>query len=66
MLLMAAMLVIAELLKPPVPQHTSILTGARYFEELMGTNNSNRFRTMARINKETFVNLLNLLNLLEG
>ena len=38
----------------PVPQHDSILTGQRYYAELMATRNSNRFHTAARMDKETF------------
>ena len=40
----------------PVPQH-----GNLYFEELMSTPNVNRFRDCVRMNKETFIALLNLL-----
>ena len=45
----------------PVPQHTSILTGSLYYKELMATNSVARFRTVARMDKETFIRLLLLL-----
>jgi hypothetical protein len=45
----------------PIPQHDSILTGKLYYEELMNTANESRFRTAARMDKETFIKLLNRL-----
>ena len=45
----------------PVPQHDSALTGALYYEELMNTNSESRFRNTARMDKPTFLRLLNLI-----
>jgi hypothetical protein len=45
----------------PVPQHDSILTGHLYYEELMRTRNVNRFRNCVRMDKETFLQLLQML-----
>ena len=40
---------------PRVPNHTSILTGAIYFTELvMETENEARFRNCARMGRDTF------------
>lgn len=45
----------------PIPQHESIRTGAIHYEELMTSPNPALFRNAARMDKETFNNLLNLL-----
>jgi len=45
----------------PIPQHTSILTGALYTEEILGTRNPAAFLTAARIDKLTFLKFLTLL-----
>jgi DDE superfamily endonuclease len=45
----------------PVIQHNSELTGAKYFAEIMDTENVHRFRSVARMDKETFVKLNDLL-----
>ena len=42
----------------PITQHDSILTGKLYYEELMRTENANRFRSAARMDKDTFKKLL--------
>ena len=56
---MLLLLIKRELMVPrPVPKHTSILTGAIYFAELMETENNARFRACARMSKETFQRLL--------
>ena len=44
-----------------VPQHNSILTGEMYFNELMETRNVNRFLNVARMDKATFLSLVDLL-----
>ena len=36
------------------PQHTSILTGAKYFEEVMESESEARFLTVARMPKAIF------------
>lgn len=43
------------------PQHTSILTGAQYYKEVMETRNERRFFEVARMPRETFIFLLALL-----
>jgi hypothetical protein len=45
----------------PVPQHDSILTGQIYYNELMTTRNKHRFRNVARMDKPTFLLLVDLL-----
>ena len=46
----------------PVPQHDSILTGQIYYNELMTTRNTHRFRNVARMDRPTFLSLLDLLS----
>ena len=43
--------------RQPVPQHNSVLTGDLYYREIMATVNVNRFLQVAKMDKETF-NLL--------
>jgi len=45
----------------PVAQHNSVLTVQRYYDEVMDSDNQNRFRTCCRMDKETFLKLLLLL-----
>lgn len=45
----------------PVPQHTSVRTGAMYFKELMETNNVRRFQNVGRMDRPCFQRLLHLL-----
>ncbi len=45
----------------PVPQHTSVRTGAIYYAETMESENIHGFRDIARMDKETFIRLLELL-----
>jgi DDE superfamily endonuclease len=45
----------------PIPQHDSILTGQLYYEELMTTRNPNRFINVARMDRPTFLSLIDLL-----
>ena len=45
----------------PVPQHDSVLTGQIYYAELMATRNTHRFQNVARMDKDTFLSLLELL-----
>ena len=45
----------------PVAQHDSILTGQLYYAELLATRNKNRFINVARMDKPTFLSLLDLL-----
>ena len=47
--------------KGPVPQHDSILTGQIYYNELLETRNTNRFLNVARMDKPTFLSLVELL-----
>ena len=44
-----------------VVQHDSILTGNMHYQELMASENTHRFLSMTRMNRETFINLRNLL-----
>lgn len=44
-----------------VRQHDSELSGAKYYAEIMATENVHRFRSVARMDKETFVKLNDLL-----
>jgi hypothetical protein len=50
----------------PVPQHDSIRTGAIYYMELTQTENEARFRNAARMDKETFLKLLDMLTVRGG
>ena len=43
------------------PQHTSVLTGAQYYKEMMATRSEPRFFEVARMPRDTFVHFLNLL-----
>jgi hypothetical protein len=52
---------IFDLGKEPVPQHDSLLSGHLYYEELMRTGSSARFLNCVRMQRETFLNLVNLL-----
>ena len=52
---------IFDLEKEPVPQHDSLLSGHLYYEELMRTGSSARFLNCVRMQRETFLNLVNLL-----
>lgn len=45
----------------PVPQHTSILSGSLYYQETMDNPNVHNFRHITRMDKETFLRLLQLL-----
>lgn len=45
----------------PTPYHNSILTGEMYYRELMTTNNIERFRNAARMDKASFLELLDFL-----
>ena len=47
--------------KVPIIQHDSALTGQDYYDELIQTENPHRFRSVARMNKATFLALLELL-----
>jgi hypothetical protein len=49
----------------PVPKNTSILTGKAFVRELLETDNEARFHEIARMDKQTFLKLLNLL-IIEG
>jgi DDE superfamily endonuclease len=65
MVLIALVLVgVYRMRRRPVPQHNSVLTGDLYYREIMGSANVNRFRQVARMDKDTF-NLLKA-NLIEG
>ena len=44
-----------------VVQHYNILTGNMHYQELMASENTHRFLWMTRMNRETFINLRNLL-----
>ena len=45
----------------PVRQHISILTGQHYFNETMQNPNRHNFRVVARMDKNTFLRILDLL-----
>ena len=47
--------------RQPIPQHNSILTGDLYYKELMNSVNVNRFLQVARMDKETFIMLKDIL-----
>lgn len=47
--------------KRPVRQHVSVLTGQHYYDETMQNPNRNNFRVIARMDKDTFLKLLDLL-----
>ena len=49
--------------RQPRIQHDSMLTGALYYQEIMNTDNANRFQQLARMDKDAF-NLLKA-NLIE-
>lgn len=49
------------LVKEPIPQHDSLLTGQRYYKEVMKSPSFNRFMNVARMEKETFVKLKRML-----
>ena len=44
-----------------IPQHDSILTGERYYQELMNTSSLNRFTDQMRMPREYFIELLQIL-----
>ena len=50
--------------RQPCIQHDSVLTGALYYQEIMDTQNVNRFRAVAKMDKATF-DLLKT-NLIDG
>ena len=52
---------IAYAKKDPVPETDSIRTGAILYDELIKTENIHRFRNAARMPKDTFFRILNLL-----
>jgi 1,4-alpha-glucan branching enzyme len=47
--------------KRGIPQHTSILTGQLFYNEVMDHDNVHKFRVVARMDKETFLGLRDLL-----
>lgn len=47
--------------RQPIPQHNSVLTGDLYYRELMNSVNVNRFLQVARMDKETFIMLKDIL-----
>lgn len=52
--------------RQPVPQHNSVLTGDLYYKEIMATVNANRYLQVARMDKETFILLKDLLMVVGG
>lgn len=52
--------------KERIPQHTSVLTGALYYEELLNSNSMERFRNCFRMDKPTFFKLLTFLKQMGG
>ena len=44
-----------------IPYHDSIRSGQKHYEELIGTDNDNKFRDENRMDKETFIRLLHFL-----
>jgi hypothetical protein len=60
-ILVAILAFLVSLCKDPVPQHDSVLTGQLYYEELMATRSAARFLHAARMDRETFLSLLALL-----
>ena len=44
-----------------VPQHDSTLSGHLYYEEIINTHNRNRFLSINRMDKRTFILLVDLL-----
>lgn len=49
-----------------IPHHNSAMSGAQYYLEIMNTRNHNRFLEVTRMNKRTFLLLLELLQRLGG
>jgi hypothetical protein len=45
----------------PIPQHTSILTGRAYYDELMDSQSEPLFRTACRMDRGTFVKFVQML-----
>ena len=45
----------------PIPYHNSILTGSLRYQELIETRNPHKFRDECRMDKPTFLRLLNKL-----
>jgi hypothetical protein len=64
MTLAAMTLAASSILNPdgPVAQHASLLTGQIYYDELMATRNTHRFMNVARMDKATFLSLVDLLS----
>ena len=56
-----ATFIILTFKKEPVKQHDSILTGNEYYLELMRTPNEARFHDATRMDRHSFMILLNLL-----
>ena len=54
-ILIAAAVAILPLNANKTPQHTSILTGAKYYEEVMESESEQRFLTVARMPKFIFL-----------
>ena len=46
-----------NVVRNPVLQHTSVLTGQLYFAEVMETYNVHRFHKVARMDRATFIKL---------
>jgi hypothetical protein len=61
LVLVAVLAFFVSLLKERTLQHDSALTGRLYYEELMRTPNRARFLHAARMDRETFLDLLLLL-----
>jgi len=49
------------LFREPIPEHNSIFTGQMRYHELIESDHDGRFRNAARMDKQTFVNLISFL-----
>ncbi len=58
----AVICAVAEAVSDKVPRHDSIRSGERMIDELLETDNTGRFRSIARMDKGTFVKLVDYLS----
>ena len=61
MMMLALLPILLDEEEEPITQHDSALTGQAYYDELMLTDNPHRFRSVAKMEKATFISLLDML-----
>lgn len=61
MMMLALLPILLDEEEDPIIQHDSALTGQAYYDELMQTENTHRFRSVAKMEKTTFTSLLHML-----